>query len=67
MKTVNDIYTYICVHGTVYCRNTANTIPSLLLEYGIISTVHTSKINHTPKGVRLSEKLQLTAALCNEN
>ena len=25
-----------------------------------------SKINVTPKGVRLSEKLQLTAALCNE-
>ena len=25
-----------------------------------------SKINATPKGVRLSEKLQLTAALCNE-
>ena len=24
------------------------------------------KINVTPKGVRLSEKLQLTAALCNE-
>ena len=27
---------------------------------------HPSKINVTPKGVRLSEKLQLTAALCNE-
>ena len=27
----------------------------------------TSKINVTPEGVRLSEKLQLTAALCNEN
>ena len=25
-----------------------------------------SKINVTTKGVRLSEKLQLTAALCNE-
>ena len=25
-----------------------------------------SKINVTPKGVRLSQKLQLTAALCNE-
>ena len=25
-----------------------------------------SKTNGTPKGVRLSEKLQLTAALCNE-
>ena len=25
-----------------------------------------SKINGTPKSVRLSEKLQLTAALCNE-
>ena len=25
-----------------------------------------SKINGTPKGVRLSKKLQLTAALCNE-
>ena len=25
-----------------------------------------SKINGTPKGARLSEKLQLTAALCNE-
>ena len=25
-----------------------------------------SKINDTPKGGRLSEKLQLTAALCNE-
>ena len=25
-----------------------------------------SKINVTPKGVKLSEKLQLTAALCNE-
>ena len=24
------------------------------------------KINGTPKGVRLSEKLQLTAALCSE-
>ena len=26
----------------------------------------TSKIKVTPKSVRLSEKLQLTAALCNE-
>ena len=26
-----------------------------------------SKINATPEGVRLSEKLKLTAALCNEN
>ena len=29
-------------------------------------TTIASKINVTPKGVRLSEKLQLTAALCNE-
>ena len=27
---------------------------------------HRQKINVTPKGVRLSEKLQITAALCNE-
>ena len=26
----------------------------------------TSKINDTPKDVRFSEKLQITAALCNE-
>ena len=31
-------------------------------NYGTIA----SKITVTPKGVRLSEKLQLTAALCNE-
>ena len=31
---------------------------------GIIGT--TSKVHVTPKGVRLSGKLQLIAALCNE-
>ena len=31
----------------------------------ILGTI-TSKINATPKGVRLSENLQLTTALCNE-
>ena len=37
----------------------------LLLKVLKKSTI-ASKINVTPKGVRLSEKLQLTAALCIE-
>ena len=32
----------------------------------LVNCAIASKINVTPKGVRLSEKLQLTAALCNE-
>ena len=32
----------------------------------ILAPALASKINVTPKGIRLSEKLQLTAALCNE-
>ena len=32
----------------------------------LLRCIVASKINVTPKGVRLSEKGQLTAALCNE-
>ena len=41
------------------------TEAKLKIAYNISSTI-ASKINVTPKGVRLSEKLQLTAALCDE-
>ena len=33
---------------------------------GVLKSTTTSKINVTLKGFRLSKKLQLTAALCNE-
>ena len=51
--------------GNKECQK-INTLSTSVLKRGLLICTIASEINVTPKGVRLSEKLQLTAALCDE-